>query len=136
MIAASNDKGNGLWKTKRVLAIAITCLVLLGLAGIGVTAAVIVQGRDFDSCQKRYNEGVARVLSERASAGDQDRMALVAIASSSVAMVDVLLRPEATVADRTQAVRNWRDAQDRAKGNLEAAEQIRKNSPLPAPVQC
>ena len=87
------------WASPLVIVV-VACLSLLGLAGIVTTAIVVVQNRNYTDCQRGYNADVVRALKERGSAGDQDRTALRMVTSSTVVLVDILLRSDSTVERR------------------------------------
>lgn len=137
MSAADKD----IWKSRRALAIAATCLNLLSLTGVGVTAVFVIDQRNYNNCQRAYNDAVTRAIDERAKAGDLDRQAIQLIAQSGVDMVQVILppapgEPERTPEEQIMAIQNWQAAQTRAYHQLKEADQQRMANPLPGPKQC
>lgn len=120
----------------RWLAVTVVCLSILSLLGVVVTAIFVVNQRAYNSCQRQYNDSVQAVIRERGTAGDLDRQALQQVASSTVILVDSLLRPDSSQEQRILAIQTWRDAQDKANQQLADANKRREANPIPLPVQC
>lgn len=125
-----------IWSSRRALMIIVVCLILLGLAGMGVTALFAVNQREYAACQRGHNDEVTAALNERAKASDLDRVAIRGIAESGVEMLKVLLDPASTQQQRIDAVGKWQTAQTTAASQLTEADNKRQQSPLPPPRQC
>lgn len=126
---------------RRWLMVASSCLNVLALLGMIVTAVFVVQQRDYTACQRAYNDSVQLVLRERGEAGDLDRRAIRLIAESGAQMVTVILppapgQPVPSQQDRVDAVQKWRDDQRIASGQLKEADEKRAANPIPPPTQC
>jgi len=130
----NHEHGVG-WR-RPIWLITAVCLMLLALAGVGTTAFVVIQSREYTDCQRGYNEDVVRVLRARAEASDLDRAALRQIAQSGTAMIDVLLKPGVSLQESQAAIKKWRDDQLAADGTLAGADQKRADNPLPTPRSC
>lgn len=131
------------WRSRKTLLVVTSCVTILGLLGMGVTAfyvveqrAVNAQQRAYVDCQKSYNESVAQAIRERGAAGDQDRMAIRAIAQSGVEMIKVILDPASTQDRRVAAIQKWQQDQIKADQDLRDADEKRKQNPIPGPTQC
>lgn len=112
-----------------ILGITVTVVVIVALIGLMVT---ISQQRTVTECQRNFNELTRQAVIERAKAGELDRIVLRASASSTVAMLNVLLTPGTSTEALQAAVQAWRDAQSKISSQLDASAQIRQENPLPS----
>jgi homoserine dehydrogenase len=131
------DRNTGVWHARKALLVITMAISLLGLAGIGTTAIIIIQQRQYVDCQRAYNTEVVKVLKERGEASNDDRTAIRLIAQSGASMLDVLLRqPPASREVQLKALSDWRDAQSTADTKLKDADNTRLANPLPEPRMC
>lgn len=124
------------WRTRRWLMRAVACLSILALIGVATTAVFVVDQRSYNECQREYNDATQAVVKERAGASDLDRQAILVVSSSTVALVDIILRPDAQPEEKLAAVKTWRDAQSRANLMLAQSDDQRAQHQLPSPPRC
>lgn len=129
-------ESSDVWHSRRALMLVVLCLTMLGVLGMAVTAFYVVDQRQYNSCQRSYNEANTRAIRERAEAGALDREAIRTISSSTFAMIEILLMPGSTQEQRVAAIKSWRDAQSRANLALANADDQRRQHPLPQSVEC
>ena len=96
-----------------------TAVFLLALVMIGYT---VWHQSSISACQADFNVAYANGLVERTKAAASEREA-------QRVMLDALLNPHATAADRSEALVLWRT-------KLIEADEVRDNAPIPADPRC